>query len=536
MGVVMNAIVRNGELDARKARFVVIMVAALVTSAAACTSSVGHPSTAAAPRRSSQIAQLSGNELRYGAGATAVAGVVYQPDVVLIGGGAAAVRVVSASGLTWTIDANAPGAGKLAVGKIMLATSFGTGRVLKLTRSGAEVIVILGPVSITDVIRDANLGSSTPIPIGETLAYATPSAPGAAVDDPHDPLAPATGSGPANPSAGRSPNHATDTSTPTTHSFRGTRLTPRGVAGLLAPAEGARVAAPAAPTLPAPSTTPNPVGAGDFQVTPFCCAGGVGVRIGYDKGDGRLLATLTLKLDKPTASFRLVISHGKLLEATVQVHGAGAVEVAIDAATRSSAGDFRGKTVHVPETLTIPLTGFGIPLVLSVNQDFYLSMQLIGAAAFHTKGGYRVSGDLGFGYRNGSPSLIGTTLAVEDPMTANTRVLGVASGVITLGWNLKVSIGVGVLGFSAGVWYQLGVALSVVADGLSLTAGCVRDALVVVGSYGIGWTVPQVVVAVLNFFLRAVRAQTITASGGFAWGPSELWRPTPGDFCRKNQP
>ena len=527
----MNAIVRNGELDARKARFVVIMVAALVTSAAACTSSVGRPSTAAAPRRSSQIAQLSGNELRYGAGATAVAGVVYQPDVVLIGGGAAAVRVVSASGLTWTIDANAPGASKLAVGKIMLATSFGTGRVLKLTRSGAEVIVILGPVSITDVILDANLGSSTPIPIGETLAYATPSAPGAAVDDPHDPLAPATGSGPANPSAGRSP-----TSTATTHSLRRTRLTPRGVAGLLAPAEGAGVAAPAAPVLPAPSTTPIPVGAGDFQVTPFFgAAGGVGLRIGYDKGDGRLQATITLKL-KPTASFDLVISHGKLLEATVQVHGAGAVEVAIDAATRSSAGDFRGKTVHVPETLTIPLTGFGVPLVLSVNQDFYLSMQLIGAAAFHTKGGYSVTGDMGFGYHNGSQTPLRPKVDVVDPMTANTRVLGVASGVITLGWNLKVSLGVGVLGFSAGVWYQLGVALSVVADGLSLTAGCVRDALLVTGSYGIGWTVPEVVVAVLNFFLRAVQAQTITASGGLAWGPSELWRPTPGDFCRTTQP
>ena len=213
------------------------MVAALVTSAAACTSSVGHPSTSAAPRRSNQVAQLGGNELRFGAGATAVAGVVYQPDVVLIQGGAAAVREVSASGLTWTIDANAPGASELAVGKIMLATSFGTGRVLKLTRSGGEDRVVLGPVSITDVIRDADLGSSAPIPIGAALAYATPSAPGAAVDDPQDPLAPATGSGLANPTAGRSPNSATDTGTATTVSFRRTRLTPRGVAGLLAPVE-----------------------------------------------------------------------------------------------------------------------------------------------------------------------------------------------------------------------------------------------------------------------------------------------------------
>ncbi len=503
------------------------MTLALVALTAACTAGVQQPK-AAAPVRGHLVAQLSGSELRFGASPTAVAGVVYQPDVVVIQGGAAAVREVSGSGMTWTIDANAPGASELAVGKIMLATSFGTGRILKLTKNGGDDVVVLGPVSITDLIRDADLGTSAPIPIGNALAYTTPSAPGAAVDDVRDPLAPTTESGLAHHTAARSPTSASGTV-----AFVGTRESADRVTGLFAPVSGAKAEGSGASILPPPSATPDAVGAGDFQVTPLCCAGGVGVHVGYDKGDGRLGATLTLKMDQPTVSFRLEVSHGKLLEATVQVHGAGGVEVAIDAATRSSAGDFRGKRVHVPETLTIPLAGFGVPLVLSLNQDFSASMQLTGESSFHTKGGYRVSGDLGFGYRNGSPSVIGTALAVEDPMTANTRVLGLASGVITLGWSLKVSIGVGVLGFSAGVWYSLDVGLTVVADGLSLTAGCVRDALLVAGRYGVGWTVPQAVVAVLNFFLQAVHADTITASGGLAWGPNELWRPTPGNFCRK---
>ena len=518
---------------------VAALAAALLVSSTACTNTAVHPSptssrsvstsastststpsTPAAALRSSQIAQLSGEELSYGAGVSAAAGVVYQPDVIQIGGGAGAVRSVSGSGLTWIVDAHAPGADQLAVGKIMLATSFGTGRVLKLTRSGADVTVVLGPVSLTDVISDADLGSATPIPIGETLAYTTPSAPGTVVDDPGNPFGAATSAFVAPPPPSSAPTQ--DARGPST----GGRVT---LARAMLPA------APATVGLPAPSTTPSTVGAGDFQVTPFCCAGGVGINIGYDKGDGRLRATLLLKLDRPTASFRLEISHGKLVEATVQVHGAGAVQVAIDAATRSSAGDFQGKTIHVPETLTIPLTGFGVPLVLSLTQDFFMSLQLTGESAFHTKGGYSISGDLGFGYVNGKPQLTGTTLAIDDPMTANTRVLGVASGVITVGWGLKVSIGVGVLGFSAGVWYELRVALSVVADGLSLTAGCVRDALVVTGEYGVGWTVPAAVVAVLNFFLHAVRANTIAASGGKSWGPTELWRPTPGDYCRTTQ-
>src|SRR5438552_1081224 len=38
---------------------------------------------------------------------------VYQPDVVLVGGGPQIVRSVSDDGLTWTIDAHAPNADKL---------------------------------------------------------------------------------------------------------------------------------------------------------------------------------------------------------------------------------------------------------------------------------------------------------------------------------------------------------------------------------------------------------------------------------------
>jgi hypothetical protein len=114
-----------------------------------------------------------GKERRYGGTITQYRGVVYQPHVVLVGGGATAIRGRSADGLTWTVAANAPGISELRVGNIMLATTFAAGRVLKLTHVGGNVRVVLGPVSLTDVIRDGVFESKSPIRIAKPLFYKT---------------------------------------------------------------------------------------------------------------------------------------------------------------------------------------------------------------------------------------------------------------------------------------------------------------------------------------------------------------------------
>lgn len=115
----------------------------------------------------------TGSERRYGGSITNYAGVVYQPGVVLIGGGANAIRAESPDGLTWTIDGNAAGATDLRVGKIMLATTFAAGRVLKLTHVGPDLRVVLGPVALTDVVRDGDFESSAPISLAKPLLYKT---------------------------------------------------------------------------------------------------------------------------------------------------------------------------------------------------------------------------------------------------------------------------------------------------------------------------------------------------------------------------
>ncbi len=83
--------------------------------------------------------------------------VSYQPDVVFIGGGASSIRWASDDGLMWGIDANAPGARNLHVGSVMFATGRAVGRVDALADEGESRVVVIEPVNLGDIVRNADL-------------------------------------------------------------------------------------------------------------------------------------------------------------------------------------------------------------------------------------------------------------------------------------------------------------------------------------------------------------------------------------------
>src|SRR4051794_6946026 len=70
--------------------------------------------------------------------------VTFQADVVIVAGAGKSIRSVEDGGLTWHIDGRAEGADKLAVGKVMFVTGRSVGRVLALSRQGADLKVIVG--------------------------------------------------------------------------------------------------------------------------------------------------------------------------------------------------------------------------------------------------------------------------------------------------------------------------------------------------------------------------------------------------------
>jgi len=133
------------------------------------------------PARQLKKSELSVAEQKYGIAPTPDPSVTYQPDVIVVGGGADAIRAQSANGFIWTIDGNAPHAAELVAGKIFFMTGRAVGRVLDVRKDGGNLVVVVGPVDLTEVIREAHVRIDMPIDFGEAIAYTTPDTPGRVV-------------------------------------------------------------------------------------------------------------------------------------------------------------------------------------------------------------------------------------------------------------------------------------------------------------------------------------------------------------------
>ncbi len=123
---------------------------------------------------------LTESELKYGIAPKRGPGVTYQDGIILMENGDKAIRSFASNGMAWTFDANAPQVSDIQVGKILFATGRCVGRVLVLQRDGDKVSVILGPIQLTDVIKEGNFAYDQPLDLNSLTTVVAPDFPGAA--------------------------------------------------------------------------------------------------------------------------------------------------------------------------------------------------------------------------------------------------------------------------------------------------------------------------------------------------------------------
>jgi hypothetical protein len=94
--------------------------------------------------------------------------------------------------------------------------------------------------------------------------------------------------------------------------------------------------------------------------------------------------------------------------------------------------------------------------------------------------------------------------------------VGIAANALNFAWNVRATVGIGAGGFAAGASYELITAIGLAAEGNPehLHRGCVQAAIDVKGAYGIGYSIPDYVLAPINAILGLVRVKPIPASGG----------------------
>ncbi len=442
-----------------------------------------------------------------------------QPDVIIVGGGGTSIRNGTDDGLTYYLDPAAPHASDLVRGKVMFVTGRVVGRVVDVRRAGADLAVTIGPVNITDVIRDAKFSGQSPVSLSSPTAY--PAGYPSWAADPHPDDSTQVG-----PSGLR-------------------RAAAFGTIGGAAPVPVLPQppnlqdlpAVPGFPEIPGrpPQLPPTQggfgqqVGTSALKLVPSCCEGGVGAHFTYDKNGVRLVGDVALQMSKPSINFDLVIEGGSVTTARLQLSGAGGLKVRFKAAKLDSKEQVNEK-IAIPVDFSVSLSAFGVPLSAVVNQ------WLIVKTAFSARGGsieatgeYTFKAGLGFGYSGGGFSVTApTSLTVKQSLIDSLSGVSLGPVGVVIGYQARFLIGLGAFGFTAGVYFGLTASLGITrgsdagvtvpGTGGTIKIVCRGAELTLDVNYGVGYSIPKVVEDVVNFFFRAFKTKyVIKAADGIGW-------------------
>ena len=132
------------------------------------------------------IHSLSESELKFGIAPRRSSTVEYQPGVIVMEHGDKAIRSISSNGMEWEFGADAEHVNEFQEGKIVFATGRAVGRVISLKREGNSVKAILGPIQLTDVIKNGKFKMDSPINADNVISYVAPDFPQEPDDHPEN--------------------------------------------------------------------------------------------------------------------------------------------------------------------------------------------------------------------------------------------------------------------------------------------------------------------------------------------------------------
>lgn len=447
----------------RGGRLLLCATCATVLVASACSNGGSDTRTTAATAREAPAAKVA----TFGLAPSVDPSITYQPDVVVVGGGADSIRSASADGLTWTIDGSASNVRELAPGKVMFLTGTAVGRVVAIEEDGDDVVVTLGPVDITDVVRDGHLETSQEIDLGAFALQTLPELPGSLELTESD-IAP-------------SPEESTSTS--------------EGALGHVSlPMVPIAAVVPMDSWPPPTSGGGTQVTVGDFtlEVTKTSeTAGRLGLKATYTK-DG-----VALGLDfgvtfanAPTVVADLDIRSGRIVAGSARIDGLDTVVVKIDAGSEAGlAGNFSAR-IEVPVEANFRFMLGPVPMNLSFRQKLLVQTAFTAKnSTLSATGSYKIEGPLGFDYGSGGLQLTTPTVTTEESMIDTLTGVSVGVNGIVVAYQAKALIGVGVPLFTAGPFGAVTVSVGLTNGSDLGIVKCRRSSLDVVVAGGMGFTI-----------------------------------------------
>jgi len=506
---------------------------------------------------------MTESQIKFGISPKRDPAVEYQPDVILMEQGDKAIKSIASDGLTWTFDANAPQVSDFQEGKVVFATSRAVGRVLSIKRSGDTATVIMGPVQITDVIRNGDFAMDQAIDMNNMISYVAPDYP-----EPPD-----TSDDRKSTSKNESPDHVDEQFILSRVSASG-RWTPDSM--LRKFADGHRVryrregrkwmpaalhtaqyspdrkagkAGPSllsagyhalqmpgvpgvggihAPTLPIqnfpPAATTGQVPEVDLQgVAAHAIAGshGIGVQYLYNKNGLNLNAYGLLNIQTAGIHFFLHIKNAKIQDCGVGLNGAVGLKLHMNSsATQEFKVNFH-KTLTLPIDLTIPLGAAGMPFELTFSSAFTVSTGFSAkTSVLNAEGNYSFGGGVNAGYWQGDWRVTTPTdLKADTDLGSSTEGISVGINSLVMGFSVRTMVGIGAFGFSTGVYAGIrftGTMLRAPDIGFPCRQGTIEAFI----DSGVGYQLPAVITDAINFFLSPFTSHKVDRAGSILKGPS----------------
>jgi hypothetical protein len=429
---------------------------------------------------------LTQAERRYGIAPIPDGTATYQPDVIIVGGGADAIRSQSANGFMWTIDADAPRARELEPGKVMFMTGRAVGRVLDIHQEGSNLIVTVGPVTLTEIFSEAHIHiKNMPIDFSEAIPYTSSELPGQVVS-----------------AAALAPAPA--------RSVPASFITESG--GSLYPVQNSG----SAPPDEAPNV--SKLLEKNFKMFPVANKWGIGMRVTADGGGLKVAAETLLSLSAPTLEVHVEIGKGRITEASIELKGAAGLS------WNFAAGSDVGMRANVdallqPDTdYSIPVGGLGpVPISVTVRQRFELKTAL-GAknSTLTATGDYTFDGSFKVGYFNSSWAIAGPVgFTTKTSMTRTGNGMSMAVTGLNLANSVKVIAGVGIHGFAAGPYFTFTTAVGAFRGSAIGMIACNGATLDIKLNGGVGYLIPKSITNLINSILSALNIKyRITGEGG----------------------
>jgi hypothetical protein len=484
---------------------------------------------------------LSESELRFGRAPKRTPDVTYQSDVLIMEDGDKALRSMSADGITWHFDANAKDVDQIQEGKVIFATERCVGRVLGVQRNGNDVAVQLGPIQITDVIKQGHFAYEQPLDLNSLIAVPAPNLPWisnkagqqAFFESNQGHLVSAT--------------YAIIGPDGTWHPFREQHANSRGrlvdtvlhsrghhgMHALLAPASGwvyqPASGAPQAAGVPAGvpdpmnvPAAPNPsigdlpnVDITGLKVSP-CLGGcsGIGVKLGYDKNGIKVNAWVAFHLSSPSLHFNLDVSGGGIRTAAIELKGAAGFSYHFDTGTDQQFNGNINQLGMCPVDLSIPVGGFGVPISIHLIQSLSLKTAFSARTSVLSENGdYTARGNIQVGYIDGTWG--GGTPIMSMNRNLADGVSGVSMGINSLVFGIRqeVLVGIGMFGFATGPYAAVSTSFTALKQASEALTDCRQATFTMSLSAGVGYSLPKPLVSVFNFFLRALHAKEMQDIG-----------------------